>query len=87
MSANTRLASTKLVVHDLETTARFYCDAYGYEQTGRIQVAIGDEAARSDPRWAPQILTAGLGYLPTAATPDTDLTERIASALDRAGVG
>ena len=36
-------ASTKLIVHDLEGMARFYCSAYGFEQTGRIQAAIGSE--------------------------------------------
>ena len=36
-------AATKLVVHDLEKMAPFYCDAYGFEQTGRIQAAIDGE--------------------------------------------
>lgn len=36
-------ASTKLIVHDLEKMARFYCEAYGFEQTGRIQAAIDGE--------------------------------------------
>ena len=46
MSSNpaTTFATTKLVVHDLEKMATFYCDAYGFAQTGRIQAEIGGEA-------------------------------------------
>ena len=40
---STTFASTKLIVHDLEGMARFYCDAYGFEQTGRIQADIDGE--------------------------------------------
>ena len=36
-------AATKLIVHDLEGMARFYCEAYGFEQTGRIQADIDGE--------------------------------------------
>ena len=43
-ASGTKLSTTKLVVHDLEKTAAFYCEAYGFEQTGRIQAKIGDEA-------------------------------------------
>lgn len=37
MSGNVRFSSTKLVVHDLEATRDFYCDAYGFVERGRIQ--------------------------------------------------
>ena len=37
------LLTTKLIVHDLEMTAAFYCDAYGFERTGRIQAEIAGE--------------------------------------------
>ena len=40
----TTFASTKLIVHDLEKLAAFYCEAYGFEQTGRIQAEIAGEA-------------------------------------------
>lgn len=40
---STTLGPTKLIVHDLEKAAAFYCEAYGFEQTGRIQADIGDE--------------------------------------------
>ncbi|MEE2665425.1 MAG: VOC family protein [Myxococcota bacterium] len=36
-------AATKLVVHDLERMATFYCNVYGFEQTGRIQADIAGE--------------------------------------------
>ena len=39
----TTFAATKLIVHDLEGMARFYCAAYGFEQTGRIQADIDGE--------------------------------------------
>jgi len=40
---NATFASTKLIVHELEKMAQFYCDAYGFEQTGRIQADIDGE--------------------------------------------
>jgi predicted enzyme related to lactoylglutathione lyase len=36
-------AFTKLVVHDLEKMAAFYCAAYGLAQVGRVRERIGDE--------------------------------------------
>ena len=39
----TTMASTKLVVHELDKTAAFYCEAYGFEQTGRMQAEIAGE--------------------------------------------
>ena len=39
----TTMVSTKLVVHELDETAAFYCEAYGFEQTGRIQAEIAGE--------------------------------------------
>ena len=39
----TRLGPTKLIVHELEKTAAFYCQAYGFEQKGRIQAEIKGE--------------------------------------------
>ncbi len=39
----TTFSSTKLIVHDLEKLAAFYCEAYGFEQTGRIQAEIAGE--------------------------------------------
>ena len=41
--SSTTLGPTKLVVDDLEKVAAFYCEAYGFEQTGRIQADIGGE--------------------------------------------
>ena len=37
-------AATKLIVHDLEKMAAFYCEAYGFDQTGRVQAAVAGEA-------------------------------------------
>jgi predicted enzyme related to lactoylglutathione lyase len=36
----TRLTSTKLVVDDLESTKRFYCEAYGFSERGRVQAEM-----------------------------------------------
>lgn len=43
MSAPTRMTTTKLVVHDLEKTAAFYCGAYGFVEQTRIQAEIDGE--------------------------------------------
>ncbi len=40
----TTFATTKLIVHDLEKLATFYCEAYGFAQTGRLQAEIAGEA-------------------------------------------
>ena len=37
-SPQATFASTKLIVHDLEEMARFYCAAYGFEQTGWVEL-------------------------------------------------
>lgn len=42
-SPATTLTSTKLIVHDLDKLAAFYCEAYGFEQTGRLQAEIAGE--------------------------------------------
>jgi predicted enzyme related to lactoylglutathione lyase len=41
--STTTFATTKLIVHDLEKLATFYCEAYGFEQTSRIQADIAGE--------------------------------------------
>jgi len=42
-TTDTTLATTKLVVHDLEKLAAFYCGAYGFVERGRIQAEIDGE--------------------------------------------
>lgn len=37
------MVSTKLVVHELERSAAFYCEAYGFEERGRVQAEIDGE--------------------------------------------
>jgi uncharacterized glyoxalase superfamily protein PhnB len=37
------LATTKLVVHEIDAMATFYCEAYGFEPTGRMQAEIAGE--------------------------------------------
>ena len=39
----TAFATTKLIVHELEKSAEFYCEAYGFVQAGRLQAAIAGE--------------------------------------------
>ena len=42
-SPATTFASTKLIVHDLEKMAAFYSEAYGFDQTGRVQAELAGE--------------------------------------------
>ena len=43
MTTPATLIATKLIVDDLETTTRFYCDAYGFVERGRVQADMIDE--------------------------------------------
>jgi predicted enzyme related to lactoylglutathione lyase len=40
MTMTAQLISTKLVVEDLESTKRFYCEAYGFSERGRVQAEM-----------------------------------------------
>ena len=52
----------------------------------KCAVAIQDEAALADPRWASRLVASATGYMPTAADPDNSLTSRSLAALRKAGV-
>ena len=52
----------------------------------KCAVAIQDEAALADPRWASRLVASATGYMPTAADPDNSLTNRSLAALRKAGV-
>jgi predicted enzyme related to lactoylglutathione lyase len=41
---NANFGFTKLIVHDLEKQAAFYCDVYGLHAVQRVQAEIGSEA-------------------------------------------
>jgi hypothetical protein len=52
----------------------------------KYAVAIEDESRNSSPRWASRLLAPALGYMPTDADRQTDLTERALAALRKAQV-
>ncbi len=52
----------------------------------KYAVALEDETAPSDPRWASRLLAPALGYMPTRATRDHELTARSLHALGKARV-
>jgi predicted enzyme related to lactoylglutathione lyase len=75
MPPSTSFAFTKLVVHDLERMAAFYCEGYGLHVVNRVRgVQIGDEEIdelmlSSDPKatWSPLVLLRYLGRGPSPA--------------------
>jgi predicted enzyme related to lactoylglutathione lyase len=73
MPPSASFAFTKLVVHDLERMAAFYCEVYGLHVANRVRgVQIGDEEIDElmlspDPKatWSPLVLLRYLGRGPS----------------------